>query len=145
MVTSKEWKPFDGKRNYQSGGGIMVIAGINVIDTDSLEAAADIVEEVETWITCPECDGARPITDYSPSHGYINIECPCGQANGMIVECDDDPEPPTPAAPIALPVPPVRLPLWASMAAAANGRLGADSRQSRDDRRRHRRELDRAS
>jgi hypothetical protein len=123
----------------------MVIAGINVIDADSLDPAVDILEEIENWIDCPECNGGRSITDYSPSHGYINIQCPCCQGNGMIVECDDDPEPPTPAAPVALPVPPVRLPLWASMAAAADGRLGADSRQSREDRRRRRRELDRAA
>jgi hypothetical protein len=125
----------------------MGIAGINVIDTDSMDAAADLLDEIENWTNRPECNGARSIEDFSPSHGVINIECPCCEGNGMIVECDDDfdPEPPTPAAPVVLPVPPVRLPLWASMAAAANGRVGADSRQSRNDRRRRRRELDRAA
>jgi len=89
----------------------MVIVGINVIDADSLDAASDLLDEIENWIDCPECDGARSITDYSPSHGYIDIECPCCEGNGMIVECNDDsdPEPPTPAAPaLAVIVPFVR-------------------------------------
>jgi hypothetical protein len=79
----------------------MTYAGIEITDTDSLMAAADLMEDAETWITCPECDGAREITDYSPDTGWINIECPCCEGNGTIldVEPDWDPEPPTPAAP----------------------------------------------
>ena len=48
-------------------------AGIRITDTDSLFAAADLIEEEETRITCPECDGARSITDSSPGLGYIDI------------------------------------------------------------------------
>src|SRR5436190_454794 len=81
------------RRVNRQGATDIVIAGINVIDTDSMDAAADLMEEVETWITCLECDGTRSITDYSPSHGYINIECPCCEGNGVIVECDDDFDP----------------------------------------------------
>src|SRR5215217_6555629 len=79
----------------------MVIAGINVTDTDSLDAAADIIEEAETWITCEECRGTRSITDYSPGLGYINIECPACDGQGSVLDLGDDwdPEPPTPAAP----------------------------------------------
>lgn len=89
----------------------MMVMGISVIDTDSLDAAADLLddtEEVEIRTVCTECGGAREITDYSPSHGYINVECPCCEGWGTVVDWeameslaaeDDDPEPPTPAAP----------------------------------------------
>jgi hypothetical protein len=40
-------------------------------------AAADVIEDAETWITYPEGGGAKSIVDDSPSHGWINIECPC--------------------------------------------------------------------
>ena len=82
----------------------MVIAGINVTDTDSLDAAADLIEDAETWSICEECRGTRSITDYSPGLGYINIECPACDGEGSVLDCGDDcddwdPEPPTPAAP----------------------------------------------
>src|SRR5215217_1358166 len=91
----------------------MVIAGINVTDTDSLDAAADIIEEAETWITCEECRGTRSITDYSPGLGYIEIECPACDGEGSVLDLGDDwdPEPPSPAAPaLAVVVPLFRCP-----------------------------------
>jgi hypothetical protein len=63
----------------------MTVAGIEITDIDSLMAAADILEDAETWITCPDCGGARSITDYSPDAGWINIECPCCEGNGSIL------------------------------------------------------------
>jgi hypothetical protein len=84
----------------------MTYAGIEITDTDSLMAAADLIEDAEAWITCPECDGAREITDYSPDAGWINIECPCCQRWGAVRDTDPDdfdPEPPAPAAPAVLP------------------------------------------
>jgi hypothetical protein len=90
----------------------MTYAGIEITDTDSLIAAADILDDVESWITCPECDGCRSITDYSPSHGYITIECPACGGWGSVLDTDPDdfdPEPPTPAAPaLAVVVPSFR-------------------------------------
>jgi hypothetical protein len=79
----------------------MTIAGIEITDTDSLMAAADILDDVEQWVTCPECQGAKSIVDYSPDAGWINIECPACEGWGTVkdVEPDFDPEPPTPAAP----------------------------------------------
>lgn len=53
---------------------------------------------------------------------------------------DDDPEPEPTAAPVA-----TRLPIWASMLVASNGRMGSDSRTAKRDRRMRRRELDRAA
>jgi hypothetical protein len=98
----------------------MMVAGIAVTDTDSLMAAADILEDVETWITCPECNGARHITDYSPSHGYIDIQCPCCEGNGSILDLGDDfdPEPPSPAAPAVA----VVIPLFRCMTCRDTGR-----------------------
>src|SRR5215211_6643266 len=78
----------------------MTYAGIEIDDTDSLEAAADLIDDAETWITCEECRGTRSITDYSPGLGYIEIECPACDGQGSVLDFGDDwdPEPPTPAA-----------------------------------------------
>src|SRR5687767_11576626 len=92
----------------------MTIAGTLVTDTDSSDAAADILDSLDVEITCPECDGRTSITDYSPDAGWITIECPCCEGVGTIADSDsdacedivmirvngdDDPEPPSPAAP----------------------------------------------
>jgi DnaJ-class molecular chaperone len=82
----------------------MAYAGIEITDTDSLVAAADLIEDVETWGTCEECRGSRSIVDYSPGLGYIEIECPACDGQGSVLDLGDDfdPEPPTPAAPAVL-------------------------------------------
>jgi hypothetical protein len=87
----------------------MVIAGINVTDTDSLTAASDMLDEIDE-ITCPECGGRRSITDYSPDAGWVNIVCPACLGIGSVPAGDPDadgydPEPPTPAAPALALVP----------------------------------------
>jgi hypothetical protein len=61
--------------------------------------ATDVRTGTTTETRCPECRGARSITDYSPSHGYIDIACPACEGAGTIL----DPEPPTPAAPALVP------------------------------------------
>ena len=48
-------------RNRTKGATDMTYAGIEITDTDSLMAVADLiedVEDVEVRITCPECNGA---------------------------------------------------------------------------------------
>jgi hypothetical protein len=80
----------------------LTYAGIEITDTDSLMAVADLIEDADVRIECPECLGARSITDYSPGLGYIDIQCPCCEGWGTIPDYDADyfdPEPPTPAAP----------------------------------------------
>jgi hypothetical protein len=80
----------------------MTYAGIEIDDTGSLMAAADLIDNAETWVTCPECGGAREITDYSPDAGWIAIACPCCEGWGSVRDIDPDdwdPEPPAPAAP----------------------------------------------
>jgi hypothetical protein len=101
----------------------MTYAGIEITDADSLDAAADILADVKTWITCPECGGARSITDYSPDRGWINIECPgcVGTGTILVAEPDGDgweSEPPTPAAPAVAAV----LPLYRCATCRDTGR-----------------------
>jgi hypothetical protein len=84
----------------------MVIAVITVTDADSLDAAADVLEDAERWITCTECNGKREIVDYSPGTGWIGIACPACEGNGSVLDLDADdwdPEPPSPAASAVLP------------------------------------------
>jgi hypothetical protein len=102
----------------------MVIAGFNVTDADSLDAAADVLDEVENWITCPGCNGHKSITDYSPGLGWINIECPGCEGWGTILDTDPDdfdPEPPTPAAPAAV------IPLYRCPTCRDTGRVAKPS------------------
>jgi hypothetical protein len=102
----------------------MTIAGINITDTDSLIAAADILDDAETWIACPGCGGRRSITDYSPDAGWINVECPCCEGTGSILDVEPDgddwePEPPTPAAPALA----VVIPLYRCATCRDTGRV----------------------
>jgi hypothetical protein len=104
----------------------MTIAGIDITDTDSLIAAADILDDVETWITCPECDGHKSIIDYSPGLGWINLQCPGCEGYGAILDTDPDdfdPEPPTPAAP----APAVVVPLYRCDTCRDTGRVAKPS------------------
>jgi hypothetical protein len=105
----------------------MTYAGIEITDTDSLIAAADILEDAEQWITCPECDGRKSITDYSPGLGWINIECPCCEGFGTVPagdsDGDDDWEPPTPAAPALA----VVIPLYRCDTCRDTGRVSKPS------------------
>src|SRR4051794_32493384 len=89
----------------------MMHAGIEIIDGDGIDAASDRMADAEAAeVTCPECDGRRSITDYSPDRGWINIVCPACAGIGSVVcdpngadAWDDDPEPPTPASPAIVP------------------------------------------
>ncbi len=104
----------------------MVIASINVTDADSLDAAADIVEDVERWIICPECAGRKSITDHSPGLGWINIECPCCEGWGTVLDTDlddFDPELPSPAPPALATV----VPLFRCAACRDTGRVAKPS------------------
>ena len=79
----------------------MVITGITVDDTDSLDAAADLLEDAETWVACEECAGTRSIVNYSPGLGYIEIECPACDGQGSVLDLARtafDPEHPSPVA-----------------------------------------------
>jgi hypothetical protein len=77
----------------------MTCAGITITDADSLEAAADTLDEVEE-ITCPECEGRRTIADISPDTGArLKLICPCCAGARTVPAFDADgedrgPEPP---------------------------------------------------
>jgi len=68
----------------------MTIAGIDVIDADSLDAAADSLEDAEAWTTNLDCNGAKRVNNYPPDAGWISIEIPHCQGAGPALEIEPD-------------------------------------------------------
>src|SRR5688572_137815 len=98
----------------------MTYAGMTITDADSLEAAADELDELEE-ITCPECAGRRTVGDLCPdTGGRVTILCPgCLGSGTMLVAADPEPEPPTPAAPVLA----VVIPLFRCLTCRDTGRV----------------------